>query len=434
VQSAWLLHGLVSIGSKELEKVLPMLSDKPVITIENLSKSYHMYATPQDRLKQFLFGKNKKYYREFWALHPLTLDINSGQCIGIIGRNGSGKSTLLQIISGILNPTSGSVSVKGRLVALLELGAGFNPEFTGRENVIINAMLLGLSQAQVMQRFPSIIDFSEIGSFIDQPVKTYSSGMYIRLAFAVAMHVDPDVLIVDEALSVGDAAFQYKCMRRIEELKKGGMTILFVTHDTGAIRRFCDYAYWVHEGRIIADGTAVEVANQYDDFILKQIGDQNPPAPALNVAEPDVIPAQDAAFDGPHGSILHCELDDARGVNRSQFLIGGDLELTINYQVNFSPPEGLMVGAAVFRSDNLYVCGLNTAIDKVKIESAIGKHQIKLQYPKLKLLPGSYYFKVGIFDSSGMVKWDFHHNVCPFVIAGPYLAEGVYVIDHLWKQ
>lgn len=413
-----------------------MSSDTTVVQIENLSKSYNMYATPQDRLKQFLFGRKKKFYREFWALHPLTIDIKRGQCVGIIGRNGSGKSTLLQIISGILNPTTGFATAKGRLVALLELGAGFNPDFSGRENVMINAMLLGLTQKEVNERFQSIVDFSEIGSFIDQPVKTYSSGMYIRLAFAVAMHVEPDVLIVDEALSVGDAAFQYKCMKRIEDLKKEGMTILFVTHDTGSIRRFCDYAYWLHEGRLITEGEAVEVANQYDDFILKQIGVANEPlaekssdlAPSAEVTP---LSAEEASS---HGSILDCELQDMRGVSRAQLVIGGDLQLVINYQVKVSPPEGLMIGAAIFRSDHLYVCGLNTALDKFTINSTIGTHQLKLLYPQFTLLPGSYYFKVGFFDSKGMIKWDFHHNVCPFVVSGPYLAEGVYVIEHIWKQ
>jgi len=212
----------------------------------------------------------KKYHRSFNALEDISIHVNRSETFGIIGRNGSGKSTLLQIICGILQPTSGKVDVKGRISALLELGAGFNPEFTGRQNVYIKSAILGLKRDEIEARFDDILAFSEIGDFLDQPVKTYSSGMYVRLAFAIAINVDPKILVIDEALAVGDAAFQYKCFRHFEQMQRNGTTILFVTHDVGAIKKLCNRAIWIHEGRIIVDSEAVSVADQYQDFIRKE--------------------------------------------------------------------------------------------------------------------------------------------------------------------
>jgi lipopolysaccharide transport system ATP-binding protein len=232
------------------------------IRVNNLSKCYHIYDRPQDRLKQLvipklrsLVGRNPGgYYSEFWALNDVSFEVGRGETVGIIGRNGSGKSTLLQMICGPLQPSSGAVETRGRVAALLELGAGFNPEFTGRENVYMNATVLGLTQEEIQSRFEDIAAFADIGDFIEQPVKHYSSGMYARLAFAVAINVDPSILIVDEALSVGDEPFQRKCFARIEEIKRNGATILFVSHSSSAITALCDRAILLHKGNKIYTG------------------------------------------------------------------------------------------------------------------------------------------------------------------------------------
>lgn len=247
-----------------------------VIRVAEVGKCYQIYDRPQDRLKQSIIprihrlaelaGSRRKpttYFREFWALRDVSFHVEKGEFVGIIGRNGAGKSTLLQIIAGTLTPTVGMVSVNGRVAALLELGSGFNPEFTGRENVHLNAALLGLSKDETASKFEEIAAFADIGDFIDQPVKSYSSGMQMRLAFAVQTAVDPSVLIVDEALAVGDVFFQAKCMARLRRLVEEGTTILLVTHDTGTVRQMCDRAILLQNGRIIAEGGASKVADSY---------------------------------------------------------------------------------------------------------------------------------------------------------------------------
>ena len=241
------------------------------IKADRLSKCYHIYATPRDRLKQFLMPRlrsmlgfsEKRYARDFWAIEDVSFDVERGQTVGIIGRNGSGKSTLLQIICGTLTPSAGSVEVNGRVAALLELGSGFNPEFTGRENVHMNGSVYGLSRDQIDAKMADILDFADIGDFIDQPVKTYSSGMFVRLAFSVVMHVDPEILIVDEALSVGDAFFQSKCSAAIRAMMKKGTTVLFVSHDTHAVKSLCSKAILMEGGRVVAYGDSADVVEEY---------------------------------------------------------------------------------------------------------------------------------------------------------------------------
>ena len=240
----------------------------PALRVESVSKQYRIYDRPVDRLKESLTRGRWKTHHEFWALHDISFEIEAGTTTGIIGPNGSGKSTLLQIITGTLEPTHGTVWHEGRIAALLELGAGFNPEFTGIENIFMNASLLGLSKAETERLLPEIAGFAEIGEFIHQPLKTYSSGMYIRLAFATAIAVSPQILIIDEALSVGDAVFQHRCTRRIKEMQEAGTTILFVSHDPGAIRALCSRAILLNGGRVEADGTPADVLDRYQKVIM----------------------------------------------------------------------------------------------------------------------------------------------------------------------
>lgn len=239
------------------------MSSDVLIDAQSLSKCYQIYDRPSHRLLQMLMRNKKRFYREFWALKPVTLQIRRGETVGIIGRNGSGKSTLLQLICGTLDPTGGAVHRQGRIAALLELGSGFDPDFTGHDNVYMNAAILGLSREQIDARYEEICAFANIGDFIDQPTKTYSSGMLVRLAFAVSVCVEPDVLIVDEALSVGDASFQFKCLNRLESLTNSGSTLLFVSHDMTMVRRFCQRVLYMRDGQVLASGPAEEMAELY---------------------------------------------------------------------------------------------------------------------------------------------------------------------------
>lgn len=247
--------------------------DDIAVSIKNVSKVYKLFEKPMDRLKESLSLTHKNYHTDHFALEDISLDVHKGECVGVIGTNGSGKSTLLKIVTGVLSPSAGTVEVNGKISALLELGAGFNMEYTGIENIYLNGTMLGFSREEMTAKLDDIINFAEIGEFINQPCKTYSSGMFARLAFAVAINVEPDILIVDEALSVGDIFFQSKCYRKFNEFKEAGKTIIFVTHDMGSVIKYCERAMLIHNGRHILTGTSAEavdvykkiLANQYDD-------------------------------------------------------------------------------------------------------------------------------------------------------------------------
>ena len=275
------------------------MSSDIAIKVENLSKCFQIYEQPHDRLKQAILPRlhrlaghgGQQYFREFWALKGLSFEVGRGETVGIIGRNGSGKSTLLQMICGTLNPTGGTISTHGRIAALLELGSGFNPEFTGRENVYMNAAVLGLSHNETEARFDAILAFADIGEFIEQPVKTYSSGMLVRLAFAVIAHVDADILVVDEALSVGDAFFTQKCMRFLRNFMKTG-TVLFVSHDTAAVTNLCTRAILLEDGAVAMQGHPKDVIERYLASLYETAQDDSP-AGAEAPAKPDAAAATD---------------------------------------------------------------------------------------------------------------------------------------------
>ena len=250
-----------------------------VIEVKNLTKIYKLYDKPIDRMKEALSISRKKYNKEYFALNDINFTVKKGETIGIIGTNGAGKSTLLKILTGVLTPTSGEVSVKGKVSALLELGAGFNPEYTGIENIYLNGTMMGYTKEEIDEKVDVILEFADIGDFVYQQVKTYSSGMFVRLAFAVAINIEPDVLIVDEALSVGDVFFQAKCYKKFEDFKKAGKTILFVSHDLGSISKYCDRTILLNKGKVISDGETKDVIDLYKKVLVNQLdfdkGDKN---------------------------------------------------------------------------------------------------------------------------------------------------------------
>jgi ABC-type polysaccharide/polyol phosphate transport system ATPase subunit len=293
-----------------------------VLEVEQLSKSYRLFDKPSDRLKQILLGSFRRYYHYHVALSNISFDLARGETLGIIGRNGAGKSTLLQIMAGMLTPTTGAVKVHGRIAALLELGAGINPVMTGRENIGLLTAILGLGADEARERTPSIISFADLGEYIDQPVKTYSSGMYVRLAFAIVTCVDPDILIVDEALSVGDISFRNKCMVRINEMRANGVSVLFVSHDLSTLQMICDRAIWIEGGKIRAMGDPVAISQQFHGFMMGVGTNEEQPVPDTvpqhisetaefvsfrlrHLGEPIFTAGQDVAFDFK----LRCKAD-----------------------------------------------------------------------------------------------------------------------------
>jgi lipopolysaccharide transport system ATP-binding protein len=325
------------------------------IKVENLGKCYAIYEQPRDRLKQFVLPRlnkllnkqSKKYYREFWALNNVSFEVKKGETLGIIGRNGSGKSTLLQMICGTLTPTTGGVVTHGRIAALLELGSGFNPEFTGRENVYLNGVILGLSRTEIDRRLDDIIQFADIGEFIDQPVKTYSSGMVVRLAFAVIAHVNADILVIDEALAVGDAVFTQKCMRFIRRFQENG-SLIFVSHDTASVQNLCKSGIWLKNGKIEQAGTAKSVSQAYLQFTLQEIyGDESKLASIAPTSTTDEDDAEEIIMDNDSSSaikygavaLVRDNIDAAKGWKTGKAEI---VSITLN---RLSPgPEGIFEG------------------------------------------------------------------------------------------
>ncbi len=310
------------------------MSSEPLLEARALSKCYPLFERPSDRLKQMVMPRvrrllglsaGRRYYSEFWALREVSLAVARGEMLGIIGRNGSGKSTLLQIVCGTLAPTAGAVCVRGRIAALLELGAGFNPEFTGRENIYMNAAILGLSEAEIAARFDEIVAFSELEAFIDRPVKTYSSGMFMRLAFSVAVSAEPDVVVVDEALSVGDAGFAMKCVQRIEQMRARGVAFVLVTHDLALVRSLCTRALYLRKGRCAFDGDTETAVEHY----LLDLRDEQMATLGQRVVPKRPLGESGFAFGTEGAHVLSVRTYDARGRPRTVFLSGERVRLEV---------------------------------------------------------------------------------------------------------
>ncbi|MHB1947707.1 MAG: ABC transporter ATP-binding protein [Gammaproteobacteria bacterium] len=391
------------------------MSSDFAIRVNHLSKCYKVYERPHDRVKQVLFGAYKQFYKEFWALKDISFEIKKGEAFGIIGRNGSGKSTLLQLICQTLTPTTGDIEVNGRIAALLELGAGFNPQFTGRENVYINGAILGFSRQEIDAKFDEIVSFADIGDYIDQPVKNYSSGMFVRLAFAVQACVEPDILIVDEALSVGDIFFQLKCHARMEELLKRNTAIIFVTHDMTAIEKYCDQVLLLNKGNCLFQGKPNEAVERYyqldkmnvlktqklstadptcSDFetpIKNRISDWPSPDKFLNLAEATVIGDE---------TIARCTgvaLCDAQGDANFSFELGEKAILYYEYEI--LQDIGVPVGGFIITDKmNINVHG-KTTLQYQQQAPAIVKKGTRVRFRQmieLALAPGDYVFQVGL--------------------------------------
>lgn len=389
------------------------------IRAENLGKAYRMYARPADRALEWILRRPR--HREFWALRELDLDVRAGESIGVIGENGAGKSTLLALLTGTTQPTTGSVAVRGKLTAILELGAGFHPEFSGRHNARLHAALFGLTGDAAERRIEEAIAFSELGGFVDQPVRTYSSGMYVRLAFALAVSVDPEVLIIDEALAVGDQHFQTKCVERITEFRERGKTILFCSHTMYQVKKLCDRAIWLRRGRVEAMGAVDEVIDGYLEYT--RVRDQEEAAPqAAAGKDPALLRVVDVALEGGDGG--------------TPPTWQSGMPLTVRVVVERGGGTAIEpgVGIAFVRNDGLVCYCVSTEMDGVPMERrADGRFEAVLHVPALPLLGGGYYVNVATTENrSALVVYDVRERCCAFRVRSLSDEYGVMRMSHRW--
>jgi len=385
-----------------------MSVQSPVIQVEQISKCYETYAKPIHRLWQS-FSKKKKYYEEFWALKGVDLTVHKGETVGIIGQNGSGKSTLLQIITGILQPTKGRCQTDGRVSALLELGAGFNPEFTGMENARLNASIMGLSREEFHQKLPDIVEFCGLGDFLHRPVKTYSSGMFVRLAFAVAINMNPDILIIDEALAVGDVRFQRKCFRRIEQLKESGVSILLVTHATDSVIKYCDRAIMLDRGELKMTGNPKEVVQAYlEKMFASDVTLKKPTEINAEDYQVDFDPTQDNCIRQPSYNSGEHRWGDGRakichysllqnGAGTGGLVQRGD-HLIVRMSVLFEDDiDDLIYGITVKTSDGSAIYGTNSRLIGALSTSQQSGDLVTIEFAlTLNLLAGDYFISLGV--------------------------------------
>ena len=417
--------------------MLSETSSEWAIEARDLGKSYSLYERSGDRLKQLLWGRwrrtGKPYFRDFWALKGVNFAIRPGEVVGIVGRNGAGKSTLLQMVCGTLAPTTGDLKVKGRVAALLELGAGFNPDFTGLENIYMNAAILGLSQAQVDARLEGILAFADIGDFIRQPVKTYSSGMYMRLAFAVATSVEPDILVIDEALSVGDGAFARKSFDRIMGLKDAGKTILFCSHSMYQVEALCSRALWIEGGTLRMMGSAAEVTSAYQTSLNASVAAS--PALYAKTAESAASAAPDASAAAGTGRIDRI-FATANGLSgRELDVVSGetDLEITIEFSIDPAlPPPSVAFG---FSDANvLTVASALSANDGISLKpDAHGHGRAVVLFPKLPLLKGRYTITGFLLCENGLHPYDQMERCMALNVTQRGLEQGLVTLPHEWQ-
>jgi ABC-type polysaccharide/polyol phosphate transport system ATPase subunit len=389
----------------------------------NISKLYQIYNRPVDRLREGLWFGRRRLHQDFWALRDVNLAIEKGETLGIVGPNGCGKSTLLQVLCGILQPTTGRVVRQGRVAALLELGAGFNPEFSGRENVHINGEIMGLSRAAVERAFPSIERFAGIGEFIDRPVKTYSTGMYVRLAFSTAIHVEPDILIVDEALAVGDAVFANRCIRKFQELQQQGVTVIFVSHDLGLVKQISNRAIFLLDGRIQVEGSPTDVINRYVGTVLER-------QRALDELEPHSKEAANGSFRYSHrhgdcgAEITEVELFDAGGRPLRTIESGQQARVRLRAKFHAAQPEP-MAGMLIRTRTGMDVFGTNSKLEAAAAGPCKPGDTIEVEFAfDCWLAPQEYTLTVAVQHPDGH-SHDWLDDVITFQVLDPRRLAGV---------
>lgn len=384
------------------------------IRVKDLTKKYKLYQKRSERLANVL-GKEKNI-KEFYALKGVSFEINKGECVGIIGHNGAGKSTLLKLLTGVAFPTSGKIEINGRLASMLELGSGFNPELTGMENIYFNGSLNGLTKEEIDGKLKEILDFADIGNFIEQPVKNYSSGMFARLAFAVAINVDPDILIVDEILSVGDVGFQVKCMEKFNEFKKKGKTILYVSHGLGTVKKFCDRAIWLQKGEVVDDGNSVIVVERYYNLNFNPANIEQLKDHKSDIINSIVVKSNTKNVEYLEKLNLEVEYD----------LISNDLK-DPNIVLEFRKTD---YEPGTTRGNDQFVCGINSKDNIKSIPFNLGVNKLKVSLNKVNLVAGVYYIDFVLRDGEEEVYRKI--NAYSFTLNDKYRGEGFLILGHSW--
>ena len=413
---------------------------KPAIHAQNLGKQYVLGASPYQRLWQLLVGSSSNV-SHFNALSGVDINIAQGESIGIIGQNGAGKSTLLQLLCGTLTPSTGQLEVNGQVAALLELGAGFNQDFTGRENILFSAALYGMQALHIEKHLQEIIDFADIGEFIDQPVRTYSSGMYVRLAFAIATSVKPDILVIDEALSVGDGAFSRKSFDRIMQLKESGVTLLFCSHSLFQVESLCSRCIWLHQGQVMAQGPSAEVIAKYNDWLSQQSVAKAPVNSSAQVAAIDSETELDPDlpnFKGSAGSVrftsLKARCDDLGGTALSAR--SGQSHLSVDFEFMADPQLPIPnLALVVYSADGKIVCSTGTWIDGIALtRGANGIGRASLNFPKLPLLKGQYSLTAFLMCERAVHVYEAVEHFATVQVSQPHLEQGLFSIPHQWQR
>lgn len=395
-----------------------------VIEVDGVTKRFRLHHERYGSLKERVIHFGRIPYEDFWALDGVSFSVGPGETVGLLGHNGSGKSTLLKCIAGILQPTSGSIRTNGRLSALLELGAGFHPDLTGRENVFLNGAILGLSKRDVARRFDEIVAFAELEAFIDNQVKHYSSGMYIRLGFAVAVHTDPDILLVDEVLAVGDEAFQRKCLDRVRRLQREGVTIVFVTHAPDLVRQICDRAVVLDHGGLVADAPAGEAVRVFREHLLSGGG----------LADADALRGTDAHTDAdltPSGRrrnykvrITSVEMEHAAQRERAYLLPHEPLTMRVRFEA-VERLDDVVFGLAIYDIEGRPLHGVNTEILGARIDLPAGPGEARFDIASVPFLDGTYLVTIGVHDHDGGVVYDWHEQQHTFEVMNPRRVGGM---------
>ncbi|MFO0980733.1 MAG: ABC transporter ATP-binding protein [Planctomycetota bacterium] len=401
------------------------MSDRAILA-QGLNKKYKVYGAAMDRVKEAFYRGRKRFHREVWALRDINLEVPHGSALGVVGSNGAGKSTLLKILAGTTTPSSGKFEVNGRVASLLELGTGFHTGFTGRQNIFLNAIVMGFSRQEVKAKLDEIIEFSELGPFIDAPVRTYSSGMVMRLGFSVATAIDPDVLIIDEILAVGDLHFQKKCIDRIFQFRDRGKSILFCSHSLYDVRQICDKAVWIKDGGVEKYGDPLEVTHAYANYERARFQTDRKVAAGIEAYGLDQTSEQNLP------KIESVQLiDPGSGRETSVVHMGQDLELVIKYHV---PMGGrpINLGAGFFRSDGIPCATMATHLVGVDVPTEPGSYTARLRLPNIRLIQGEFHVQGYIVDENAVHIYDHMMVTRPLIIEQRTKEVGLFLMEHEW--
>ena len=408
-----------------------MAENENVIEVKDVTKSFKVYLDKGSQLKERLLFRKRSRYEERKVLRGISFSVKKGEAIGLIGHNGCGKSTTLKLLTRIMYPDSGSIKMQGRVSSLIELGAGFHPDMSGRENIYTNAAIFGLNKKEIDSRIQSIIDFSELKDFIDNPVRTYSSGMYMRLAFSVAINVDADILLIDEILAVGDANFQSKCFNKLREIKSHGTTIVIVSHSLGQIEQICDRSIWIHEGLIKAEGPPKEIDLEYLDYMSRKIQDRNKKSEEAADTEEPAENKDGKRWGSGEARIKRIRSFASDGTEQSVFRVGEDIRLTVDYTVK-KPVQDAVIGFGIFDMNGVQCYGTNTRIDKLPELTLTKDGTAEITMKNVQLLSGEYMIDIAIEQGEG-IPVDYYRQAYKIQMLSAYGDAGIAHIDHTWN-